>query len=261
MSRLVFDIGGTNLRVALASGGNVSRARTVPTPAPEAAIESLSAYVREEGAAIDSAAGGIAGIIRDGTVIDSPNLPAWNGFAFAAALTDALGVRTCIENDAALAALGEAREGAGKGQRLVGYMTVGTGVGGALVADGAIAPHAVGFEPGRQIIDIGEGRTLEQFVGGRALRAETGTPAEELPRAFYDERTPALATGVYDAIRLWSPDIFVLNGALMNDATGFRIADVARAVARLAGGAPMPPLVPARFGDASGLVGASLTDC
>lgn len=258
MSRLVFDIGGTHMRYALADGGVLKDLRKVPTPEPTAAIEALRVYATSRDGGIDSAVGGIAGIIQNGVVIDSPNLPAWNGFTFKEALERVLGVPVTVYNDAAVAALGEARAGSGTGKRIVGYLTVGTGVGGALIVDGEVAPHAQGFEPGKQVIDVDTSRTLEAFVGGAAIRTETGEAAETQPRAFYDERTKALAVGLYDAIRLWSPDIFILNGALMNEETAFRLDDVVRELLALAGDAEMPPVVRAAFGDESGLRGAAL---
>jgi len=257
MSTFVFDIGGTSMRMALADGAELVDVLKIPTPQePVSAVEVIRAFLAERNARPDTIAGGVAGIIRDGVVIDSPHLPVWNGFDLGRALTDAISVPVAIHNDAEIGALGEALIGAGKDYSLVAYITIGTGVGGALVSNGVIAPHAEGFEPGKQIIEYSSERTLEDLVSGAALKKETGQPSETLPRAFYDERTKALATGIYNAIQHWSPEIVILNGSLMNEETAFRIDDIRHALSDVAEGASMPPIALAVLGDKSGLYGA-----
>jgi glucokinase len=257
MSTLLFDIGGTNLRLAIAEGERFEHVEKVSTPKnPEEAITMVRAYLESTDAKPTAAYGGVAGIVTDGVVIDAPNLPEWNGFDFTQALEEAFGMRAEIHNDATLAALGEAITGAGRGYERIGYMTVGTGVGGALIVDGQLPPHDEAFEPGRQVIDFDTGRTLESCIGGAALTHEFGNVPEQLPNEVFDERTAIFATGLYNCIREWSPQIFILNGALLNDETAFRLNDIRNALTVLAGEMEMPSVVRAVHGDASGLVGA-----
>ena len=259
MSRLVLDIGGTHLRMACAEGGAYGDVRMQRTPQdPLAAVRLIQEFVSEQGLSLEDAVAGVAGIVRDGVVIDAPNLPGWNGFAFADALSTALSVPVQLCNDAEIAGLAEALQGAGKGFSRVGYLTVGTGVGGVLVENGEALPHADGAEPGRQIIEYGTGRTLEGLVGGAALASEFGRPASELPPSVYEARTPALATGIYNAISHWSPDIVVLNGPLILGKVGFKVEALVQQVAMMAPERSLPPLVTARFRDQSGLKGAAL---
>jgi predicted NBD/HSP70 family sugar kinase len=252
MSRLVFDIGGTHLRMAIGNDGVLGVVRKIPTPgSPEGAVEELRSFLEGEGARLEDVVGGVAGIVREGVIIDSPNLSSWNGFAFQDALMEALSLPVQIENDAALAGLGEARVGAGKGHRAVAYLTIGTGVGGTLIAHGKI-PHQ-SHEPGRMTVD---GKTLESLVGGHALEAEFNLRPSELPREVYQERAGVLAKGIYACIEEWSPDIFILNGPLMNEENGFRLSEVEAELKRIANEEPMPPLVLAVLRDKSGLQGA-----
>lgn len=260
MSTLLFDIGGTNMRIALGDAGVLQEVQKTRTPKdPEAAVETIRAFVVHHGVQPNAVVGGIAGVIRDGVIMFAPHLPGWNGFAIARVFQETLGAPVTLYNDAEIAGLGEALKGAGMGHDLVAYMTIGTGVGGTLVSRGVSVARAEGIEPGKQIVEYESGRTLESFVGGAALELEFGMLPQNLARSVFDERTQILATGIYNCIRLWSPHIVILNGSLMNDETAFRLDDVAREVGRIAGGQPMPLFARAKFGDNSGLYGALLS--
>ncbi len=257
MSTLVFDIGGTNMRIGCGEGDALAETAKFPTPpTPEAGVEALKAFLKEETLSPRIIVGGFAGVVENGRIVRSRNLPQWSGYDLASALTDAIGAPARVYNDAELAGVGEARAGAGKGYATVAYMTFGTGVGGTLVVNGSPLSHAHGLEPGKQLLE-GQ-RTLEDLVGGAALETEFGAPPFKLPRSVFDERTPALARGIYNAICDWSPDIFVVNGSLLNDETAFRLADITAELSRIAEPGLVPPLVRAALGDSSGLTGALL---
>lgn len=253
MTRLVFDIGGTNMRMAIANDGVLATVRKIPTPKnPKEAVVVLAKFVTELIERPIDSVGGIAGIIRDGVVVDSPNLSSWNGFPFAEELTRETGLTARIYNDAEIAAYGEAKNGAGRGYERVAYLTIGTGVGGALITNSTLPLESQEFEPGRQIIPE-TSKTLEDFVGGRALEKEFGIAPEDLPRSVFTERTHVLAVGILSIIKLWSPQVFVLNGALMNEDTAFRLEEVKEAV-----GEKNISFVRAALGDESALYGAAL---
>lgn len=251
---ILFDIGGTSMRMAVGKDGIVSQVQKIPTPEyPKDAIAELIRYRNEVSPESADAYGGIAGVIEDGVVRSSPHLPGWNGFPFA----EALRMPGRIQNDAELAALGEATYGAGKGYGLVAYLGIGTGIGGANINHGEVAPHASGFEPGHQVLDVEKGDTFEGLVSGHALEKRFGTPAHELPREIYDALTPTLAAGIYNVLLAWSPEVLVLGGSLMDDEDGYRLADIEEALARIPSVLPeLPPLKKALLGDECGLYGA-----
>lgn len=253
MSRLVFDIGGTNMRMAIAEGGALQAIKKIPTPkGPKDAITELVEFVDGSTVRPVDCVGGIAGIIRHGVVIDSPNLSSWNGFQFAEEFTKGTGLAARIYNDAEIAAYGEAKNGTGQGYERVAYLTIGTGVGGALITHATLPLVSQEFEPGRQVIPE-TGMTLEDFVGGAALEREFGTTSDHLPRSVFTERTRTLALGILNIIKTWSPDVIVLNGALMNEETAFRLEEVKEALHEH----PIP-VVRAALGDESALYGAAL---
>lgn len=253
MSRLVFDIGGTNMRMAIAESSSLHARTKIRTPKdPKEAISALADFVARSIERPVDCVGGIAGIIRHGVVIDSPNLPTWNGFPFAEELARETSLPARVYNDAEVAAYGEAKNGAGQGYERVAYLTIGTGVGGSFIVHATLPPESQEHEPGRQIIPETE-RTLEDFVGGRALEREFGIAPEHLPRSVFTERSQTLALGIAHIIKLWSPDVVVLNGALMNEDTAFRLEEVTELLQE-----NTVPVVRATLGDESALYGAML---
>ena len=82
-------------------------------------------------------------------------LPGWQGGAMAAELAEGFHVPVAMENDADAAGLAEAVWGAGRGKRRFLYVTVGTGIGVAIILDGALYRGVDGSHPevGHQSID------------------------------------------------------------------------------------------------------------
>jgi predicted NBD/HSP70 family sugar kinase len=258
MNRLVFDIGGSHLRVAFADGGVLGASEKIATPKnPAQGVEVVRAFLEKHSARTDEIVGGIAGVVRDGVIVRTGYLPEWDGFNLSAALKATCGISARIFNDAEIAGVGEAVLGAGKGHHIVAYVTVGTGIGGALIVGGRPAPHAVGYEPGQQVIDYERMRSLEEIAGGASLTEEFGHPPEELEHAVVEGRVRALAVGLYNVLRLWSPDILILGGSLMNDTTGYPLDAVAHEIASLPVSLPvLPPIERSMLGDDAGLRGA-----
>ena len=71
-------------------------------------------------------------------LLDPPNLTGWVNVPLRQMLVDRLGLPVTLEHDAKAAALGEYHYGAGRGERDMVYIVVGTGVGSALILDGKV---------------------------------------------------------------------------------------------------------------------------
>jgi mannose-6-phosphate isomerase len=271
MSILLFDIGGTNMRMAVGSTADVptddidpavgnseliQEIQKISTPEnPTDAIEIIAEYVKQNLPDISSACGGMAGILEDGVV--SPNLSTWEGFNFQEALSNVLAVPVYIINDAEAAAIGEATFGAGKEYGHVAYIGIGTGIGGSHLLHEKVIPHEHGYEPGRQIIDVETGETFEQLVSGSGLERRLGKPAKELPREAYDEMIPILAAGLFNIILEWSPEVLVLGGSLLNEGNGYSIDALKKELAGMSDfSLILCDIVHASLGDNNGLYGA-----
>ena len=148
------DIGGTRTRamVALSPRGQMLR-RSIATPdggSPIPLVEAVVELVRElvlESGGVPVAAGiASAGTVntREGVVLESPNLPNLLNAPLARMISEGLGIPATLENDATASALAEHRMGAGRGARDLVYITVSTGIGGGIVANGALYRGALG---------------------------------------------------------------------------------------------------------------------
>jgi glucokinase len=90
---------------------------------------------------------GVPGLVAPGTgrVVISSDLPGLTRGDFRADLAAAAGLPVAVENDANAGAIGEHMAGAGRGSRTLFYVTIGTGIGGALVFDGRLWRGVSGF--------------------------------------------------------------------------------------------------------------------
>jgi len=205
------DLGGTNLRVGVVDDdGTIAAQRRAATPvALDDIVASIVSDVEELGSARPDAVGlgvGAAGMVdRDGAIHYSPNITAFRRAPLAALLADALAMEVHVDNDANVAALGELVHGAARGCSDVVLVTLGTGVGGGIIVNGAVlrGGHGFGAEVGHFQIDpdgpqcaCGERGHWEAMASGTALGAlgRAQAAAGDLPDVL------ARAGGVVDAI-------------------------------------------------------------
>jgi len=191
------DIGGTKILGAVVSdAGEVVRELRVPSPAadPDLMVESVANLIADlardqEISAIGVAAAGFMDKERE-TILYAPNLR-WRNERLRTRLIEKVGKDLIIENDANAAGWAEFRFGAAKSQQSMVMLTLGTGVGGAIVNDGVLMTGGFGIagELGHiTVVDDGEpcgcGRRgcLEQYASGSALLrqarllADSGAP-------------------------------------------------------------------------------------
>ncbi len=267
---LLFDIGGTKTRIAFSGDGDAfGEPKVVATPEEfEKGIEQFKKAALElsGGKRIEAAAGGIAGPLdREKTkLVKSPHVSGWVGKPLKEQLQRILNSPVYIENDAAMAGLGEASYGKGRGRDIVVYITVSTGVGGARIVNGEIDRSAMGFEPGHQIIDA-DGTIcpecgsvpgyFEKCASGSAIERRYGKKAYEIDDpAVWEEEARLLAYGLNNTIVHWSPDIVILGGSVMRSVPLDRVRFHLRTVLKIF---PEPPLLEeAVLGDFGGLYGA-----
>jgi predicted NBD/HSP70 family sugar kinase len=248
--------------VAAAQGSEVAEPLVVDTPAAWSDARALLADLCKQASAgqePEAVSGGMAGVLKDGRLVRTPNLPGWQDADLAGAFKEMYPqARIAVENDAAAACLGEAHLGAGRGHDVVAYLTVGTGVGGARVAHGALEPRAWGYEPGRQIIGSTAADTVEAVASGRAIAERLGVHIAAAGEEAQEEVARALAMAAYNAVAHWSPHVVVLGGAVIlgNEGLFERIERHYRALAPVV--PQMPPLLRAALGERAGLVGALL---
>ncbi len=183
------DIGGTKvLGVLLADDGTVLREERLASPHTglDALVATGASIVTQLDATDASIGVGAAGLVdKDGTVRYAPNLPNVRGARLRDALAHATGHVVVVDNDAAVATLGEVTYGAAVGRRDLLLVTLGTGIGGGFLFDGRMYRGAHNFgaeighftvDPGGPLCACGERGHWESIASGTAL----GRMAREL---------------------------------------------------------------------------------
>ncbi|HVF50138.1 MAG TPA: ROK family protein [Pyrinomonadaceae bacterium] len=144
------DLSRATMRAALVNGeGRILERREAPMER-ERVSEQLAAVVtelRDLSPRVAALGIGIPGLVDPQTdrVIISADLPSVVRSDFHVELGRATGLRVELENDANAAAYGEYSVGAGRGSRNMFYVTIGTGIGGALILGGHLWYGASGF--------------------------------------------------------------------------------------------------------------------
>ncbi len=252
---IVTDIGGTNMRVATVLGDSLDTIKKIPTPKePSEGITTFIALAREcaGGEEITAVAGCVAGSVSDeGVISDARNLRAWEGTNIVREFSGALGVSVRVVNDAALAGLGEAYAGAGRGATALAYITVSTGVGGGWIRGGKIV--AAGGIAGIKI----NGVDLEDIVSGTAVTKKFGIHPKDLNSL--EERNKladTLAEGLGVVMERWPSDTIVLGGSMIVGVNPIPIPRVQESLSKLLSKYPKPPVIKmAELGDNGGLRG------
>ncbi|WIB67119.1 ROK family protein [Curtobacterium sp. MCBD17_035] len=216
------DVGGTNTKVLLCTEDLVVLDRTdVPTPAHDggaaivrAAVAAVGALLTRQHGTLIGVGVGAAGVVdaASGTVlVTGDSFTGWAGFGVTAAIEAALGVPATLDNDVNAFLRGEVSAGAVAGERDVLGMTLGTGVGGALILAGELYDgpggaageigHVPGFGDAR--CTCGQRGHLETLASARSISARyaerTGRTRHAHEVAAAAEAGDADARAVFDA--------------------------------------------------------------
>ena len=180
------DIGGTHTKIALLDlSGRILHRKDFLTRNYESSrlIKAVSSAVKdiaeEKKIRKNDILGvgiGLPGLVdfKKGLVFCLTNLPGWKNVPLKKILERRLGLPVFIDNDVKVMAMGELRLGAGKGYKNIICMTLGTGVGGAVIIDGnlyrgsSLAAGEIGHIPINEsgpACNCGSSGCLEAYVG------------------------------------------------------------------------------------------------
>ncbi len=244
------DIGGTGMKGGLVRLGTGPKAGTLrgdrfriatPQPAmPLPVAETLAAITaqldrREKAPAPDSPIGVcFPSIVRGGVCRSANNIdPSWIGTDLRSMFEERLGRPVTVVNDADAAGLAEARYGAGRGHEgLVLVITLGTGIGGAMINDGVLVPN---FEVGSMELD------------GVMAETRASAKARERDGLSWAEYAVRLQRFFSHVERIFSPDLFIVGGGIS------KRPDDYLPLLRLD-----TPIIPAQLQNNAGIVGAAL---
>ncbi len=184
------DLGGTNIKIGIVSdSGKILEKSSIPTQAergPKKVLdnicEGVSNLISSSKVKIAGIGIGCPGIVlpEEGVVKNPPNLPGWKTVLVSQIIFEKLHIKTIVENDANVAAVGELIFGAGKKLNDFIMVTLGTGVGGGIVINKKVyhGMHGAAGEIGHITINY-KGRKcncgsigcIETYAGNQYLKA------------------------------------------------------------------------------------------
>lgn len=295
------DFGGTSVKTGVVRGSEIiDHAPPIATPdfeGPEELIEAIARTIedlrlRHEGVAAIGV--GMPGFVNfeTGTVYVLTNVRGWVDIPLKRLLEEKTGLPVTVENDANCMAFAEWKQGAGRGFGHLICMTLGTGVGGAVIANGQMirgARHGAG-EIGQTSIDY-QGRrghygnlgALEDYVGnneitetarrayeeaGSVKSVELCSPAalagaagdgDPVALKIWDDVGRMIATATMNCCWLLNPEAIIIGGGVAK-AGDLVFGPVRKYLDEQLSGPFKDHLqiVPARFGNEAGIVGAAV---
>ncbi|MDJ1176673.1 ROK family protein [Roseofilum capinflatum] len=279
------DIGGTGIKLGrFAKDGSCQNTLTLPTPqpaTPEAVISALLPALGEldpDHSALALGVGVPGPVDQTGKISRlAINLTDWQDVPLAAWLEDKTGKPTILANDANCAGLGESWIGAGRNFQDLILLTLGTGVGGAIIIDGKLFTGRQGTagELGLITIDLyghecnsGNRGSLEQQVSIPAVRRLGHLDPEELGHLaetgnrqaleFWQNYGHRLGAGLANLIYVLTPEAIILGGGISQSAAHFLPATLSEIEQRV-----LPTsreglqILVAELGNQAGMVGAA----
>lgn len=215
---------------------------------------------------------------RRGVVHEAPNIPGFRDVALADDLARLLGRPVFVDRDTVVAAIAEFLFGAARGARDFVYVTISTGIGGAIVVDGRMVRGASGIagEIGHMPVDpdgpecgCGDRGHVEALASGNNIARAYGAKSagevfaaaragDERARAVLARAERALGDLAVALVNVINPERIVVGGGVTENEPDFVFGAMRQAVAEraFAVAARAVRIVPAELGDDVGLVGA-----
>ncbi|WP_458316684.1 ROK family protein [Mycolicibacterium brisbanense] len=283
MSRyLGVDLGGTGTRVvAIDDDGRVLTEITTPTARDVRGGEAVAALVATlsgvaAGAPIGGVGIGASGPVDPTGVIRNPaTLPAYTGIPLTRLVGERLGVPCRIDNDAVTAAIGEHRFGAGTGCASMLMVTLGTGIGVAMLEAGQPYCAADGGHPelGHMSVNgaaaqcycgltscweqVASRSALDELTGGRnAELAAAARSGDGAARAVFHTYGARVGLGMATLLGMFRPELVVVGGSAAQylDLFGDGLRAQLRRSPEFAWNANV---IAARLGNLAGAIGAA----
>jgi fructokinase len=224
------EAGGTKWVCAIGTGpDDLHELTTFPTTTPAETLERTAAFFTENGGVAAVGVGSFGPLdLLQGRITTTPK-PGWAGTDVVSALELALGVPVAFDTDVNAAALGEQRWGAAEGLDTFCYLTVGTGIGGGIIARDRLLHGLLHPEVGHMLIPHDRerdpftgvcpfhGDCFEGLASGSSILERWGKPGEELTDRpeVWELESEYLALGLVNVICTVSPERVILGGGVM----------------------------------------------
>lgn len=279
------DLGGTAIKLGrFTEDGTALAELTVPTPQPSTASAVVAAMadavqgIDPDGEAIAIGVGTPGPADASGRIARvAINLAGWTDVPLADWLEEKTGRPVVLANDANCAGLGEAWLGAAQSFQDSIMLTLGTGVGGAIILNGElfVGRHGTGAELGLITLDpngppcnSGNRGSLEQHVSVQAVKrrmgmephqvAELANQGDDRAIAFWEQYGRELAAGLASLVYVLTPEAIVIGGGISASWDRFYPSLLAELETRvLPSSREGLKILPAQLGNQAGRIGAA----
>jgi len=198
MAIIGIDLGGTHIAIGLVQDGEIIRSKIVPGISSiqdcSQSLDHFAQAIEDFGlSSVDGIGVGAPSVVdvKTGTVYDTANIPAWKEVPLKAFLEKRFGIPAAINNDANCFALGQQRWGVAKDYDNVIGVTLGTGLGVGIIANGQLF---CGANTGAG--ELGcfgyKGKNFEYFCSSKILSDKYHTNGYELFRKAEEGQTEAM---------------------------------------------------------------------
>ena len=248
---LAIDVGGSKTLLAVFSAkGKLEKKSKFPTPSSYDTFKTELAKMLEdkfESYTFKAACCAIPGRIdRSESMVLGYGSLTWPPAPVKHDLEKLLKTRVFIENDAKLAGLSEAIHAKRPNQRIL-YLTIGTGIGDALIVNGKIDAGMIDSEGGQIWLDRGGKRVQwEDMVSGRAIVERYGKQASAIvDETAWRSIAKDLAEGLLNLIATIQPELIIIGGGVgahFKKFGSFLIGELKKSETDLV---PIPPIIQA----------------
>ncbi len=228
------EAGGTKMVCAIGNEqGEILERVSIPTETPAVTMPKLADFFSGKGiAALGIGCFGPIDLNRSsqtyGHITTTPKL-AWKNYDICRFFTESLQIPVGFDTDVNGSMLGEATWGCARGLESAVYITVGTGIGVGILADGKLLHGMLHPEGGHILMPVRsddpyKGKCpyhktcLEGLASGPAIEARWGAPAKELAHRpeVWDLEAYYLAHAITNYIMILSPQKIILGGGVMH---------------------------------------------
>lgn len=239
MTILAIDIGGTAIKYALVNENNkLSSFSEIPSEAKlgaEVLLKKVYGIIREISPLCDAVSVSTAGRVdseKGKIIFANENIPNYTGTELAGLISERFSLPAFVENDVYCAATAEANYGSGKGCKSFICLTVGTGIGGAVILDGKLykGESLCAGDFGEMITGSDKFENLAsttalvkkiKLVTGKEMSGREIFSDENFSNSIIKSTVDAwideLVKGIKTLMFVFDVPLFVLGGGIMND--------------------------------------------
>lgn len=219
------DIGGSKIEIIRWKEGHIVKTARIKTPQnKEDFIKGLTGAIVEMGlVGVNGVGVAMAGALdyKKGVILNSPNLKFLDGTPLVKILEEKLGIEVRMDNDTKCFLLAECRFGRASGIKNVVELTMGTGIGGAVMIDGKLyrGAHGTAGEIGHTVID--KGKDVEAFISRHGFKRLGVRDPKKAGKKAFRVVGKYLGIALANIINIFDPEMIVLSGGISRDAEKF----------------------------------------